>query len=462
MGKKTKIAIPQAEITPLLDPFANISDENEQTMAIVTPSPFPMDTIMNSAQPVYGSGSDGDVTVPNSPVQPKEIKQKVFRSVLKSVKYKKNPKASFGKQSPHLIDNYITAKDRADPTYESSVRKGTYTTLEVEAVEQAVQEYMKSKDIPSTDLEQLITRRTKKDGNPYAAPDYNDFIGQVLGISGINRTKNSLSDFLRNHYDTKRERVGQTWTPEEDAQLLELVSIKGQKWAEINELMGRLGCKEHYRILARKCSGKSRGTWTTDEERLLLEALLASTRPDETEPSNVHWAAISAVVVTRDPAQCRQKFYRTLKPEFVKLHRERHGLGDVGIPTGAMTQEGFSGALGLDIAVMRINNELRVWTPEDDRKMLQAIFMNDDINDETDIVWRSLPAADIWGTSKLQSRFLYIKNKIPLPSENMTFIAYVQYCYEKHADVVEPVMKSAGRKGGFLKTSSHEIIEEEE
>jgi hypothetical protein len=133
--------------------------------------------------------------------------------------------------------------------------KGPFSKFEKVQVEAAIQEYLQEKGIPEPELYYLIHRKTPiiptagqgADSamplkNPYSAPEYNGFIGQVLERSKVNRSLDQLYWYMSRAYSVVRTEK-KRWTPEEDERLKFLVQLKGRKWSEIEKEIGKTDAK---------------------------------------------------------------------------------------------------------------------------------------------------------------------------------------------------------------------------
>jgi hypothetical protein len=133
--------------------------------------------------------------------------------------------------------------------------KGPFSKFEKVKVEAAIQEYLQEKGIPESELYYLIHRKTPiiptagqgADSstplkNPYSAPEYNGFIGQVLERSKVNRSLDQLYWYMSRAYSIVRTEK-KRWTPEEDERLKFLVQLKGRKWSDIEKEIGKSDAK---------------------------------------------------------------------------------------------------------------------------------------------------------------------------------------------------------------------------
>lgn len=162
------------------------------------------------------------------------------------------------------------------------------------------------------------------------------------------------------------------WTPEQDAQLLQLVSEKGRKWKEIGASLGRMNvaCRDRW-LMIRLGDSKKEGRWAEDEVQRLQSAVqqyldartaaegvnasgggggdeLTLTMDDiedaAAEPAvdedgaatftvsrrvvldDIDWGVVSQEVGTRNNVQCLEKWYTQLSPSMVA--RGEWGSGD--------------------------------------------------------------------------------------------------------------------------------------
>ncbi|KAL4432464.1 hypothetical protein ABPG77_001763 [Micractinium sp. CCAP 211/92] len=161
------------------------------------------------------------------------------------------------------------------------------------------------------------------------------------------------------------------WTPEEDAQLLALVSERGRKWKEIGGAVGRMAesCRDRW-LMIRQGEAKKEGPWSDEETEQLRQAvqeyLAAKTAAEggatgsqgedaatltlediqgaASEPvvdadgaatvtvsrriilDDIDWNVVSQAVGTRSNIQCLEKWYSQLSPSMVA--RGEWGSGD--------------------------------------------------------------------------------------------------------------------------------------
>jgi hypothetical protein len=96
------------------------------------------------------------------------------------------------------------------------------------------------------------------------------------------------------------------WTPEEDAILTEAVGKLGKDFTAVAAVIpGRTNerCRERW-FRFTSSEGLKKGTWTPEEDAKLIEAVQKLGR---------HWVPVAALVYTRTNTQCRQRWFDNLE-----------------------------------------------------------------------------------------------------------------------------------------------------
>jgi len=116
----------------------------------------------------------------------------------------------------------------------------------------------------------------------------------------------TLSKSLKSHKKkTPKKKTRQTWTPEEEAQVLQLMKKYGTKWAMIASCMKcRNGkqVRDHY--LNSLAPDINRGVWTEEEDEAILFYY---------DKFGAQWCKIAECVPGRTETSVKGRFYTNLK-----------------------------------------------------------------------------------------------------------------------------------------------------
>lgn len=116
--------------------------------------------------------------------------------------------------------------------------------------------------------------------------------------------KKASQDTIASHSDSKNKQR-HTWKPDEDAQVLDLVSKYGQKWKKISDIMGRRTAKQiRDRYLHKLRPTIQKNCWTMEEDHLLL--ILH-------DKYGSKWSRIVQHMPTRTENQVRNRYNSRLK-----------------------------------------------------------------------------------------------------------------------------------------------------
>ncbi|GAX76397.1 hypothetical protein CEUSTIGMA_g3842.t1 [Chlamydomonas eustigma] len=227
------------------------------------------------------------------------------------------------------------------------------------------------------------------------------------------------------------------WSKEEDEALMTMVGQRGHQWTVIGQELGRSdqNCRDRWKVIS---VSRKFGPWTSEELQLLCQAVadyseaklkaqealedaedemraeeeahalaeagqqiqkgrLATLRETTKKKrrdcrlilDGIDWQVVSEVVETRDPVQCRKKWYSQLSPSMVSR-------GD--------------------------------WGRGDDKRMLTALWSNS-YNEVWEVLWGSL----VDGRSEQQAkrRWLLMCKSIP-DARNLSFQEILEMLVDKH------------------------------
>ncbi|KAH9988303.1 hypothetical protein BJV77DRAFT_1022435 [Russula vinacea] len=168
------------------------------------------------------------------------------------------------------------------------------------------------------------------------------------------------------------------WSPAEDEQLLRAVRTHGNDWSAVADLVQRSNadCSDRYHQELQYKDTKRRGAWSSEEEGRLLLVIDELARDGKTDVSaRGFWVSVSkALGGTRTPKQCRNKWSDSLR--------------------GKIENEG----------------KTRCWK-EEDSYILVCKIASLDVDEETDIDWRSLrdPSWNMWSARFLRQKWRKLK-----------------------------------------------------
>ncbi|GKT48742.1 DNA-binding protein REB1 [Colletotrichum spaethianum] len=227
-----------------------------------------------------------------------------------------------------------TATQKATPrqgTGQGQFRTGQFTIDEMRNLTQAVEKYRDEHNLSQKEVNDLIQMRNRKkvgrsDGSKDAQFDGQQFLDMwaVICAAVPTRRRQKVIDVARQEFHNFKARGG-GWTPKEDAKLEELHTKHKGSWVKIADEMSRHpnDVRDRYRNYV-ICGGiETRMKWTEEEERELVEHVVASLRRIDKLPGNSHkkplslinWQTISELMGhRRSRLQCAKKF-KTLNVE---------------------------------------------------------------------------------------------------------------------------------------------------
>ena len=233
--------------------------------------------------------------------------------------------------------------------------KGPWSNVEKARVSTAVDNYLKEKNIPKEDLQQLIHPRKSK--SQYSTKN---FFQEILDSAKVNRSLDQLYWFMSRTF-SDLESQGEKWTKEQDTKLRFLVQLKGHKWVEIEDELKRKDCRVRWEKISRSDLGFKTGRWSKEEEEKFirgkkeLEELYNITNPNDFNA----WTELSLKVGSRSFMQCRNKF----------IH---------------------------DMSTLDFNQEFKVhWSLEDDQILISRLMQFcSDAKDDSEIIWNNIASKD--------------------------------------------------------------------
>jgi hypothetical protein len=174
------------------------------------------------------------------------------------------------------------------------------------------------------------------------------------------------------------------WTPEEDAQLIEAVMKHGNKWVEVATLVpGRMGnqCYNRWHIklgpTTIQTTPPNKGKWSAEEDANLIEAV---------EKRGNKWVAVAALVPGRTNDQCSLRWQKCLDPAIARSRGKWTAEEDAKL-TEAVKRHGKKWTLVAALVPGRSNPQCLKrwnqsvdpsinkgkWTLEEDSKLIDAV-----------------------------------------------------------------------------------------
>ncbi|KAI8621768.1 hypothetical protein BC830DRAFT_110605 [Chytriomyces sp. MP71] len=314
--------------------------------------------------------------------------------------------------------------------------------------------------------------------------DHKRFYPDLIAISGVNRTCRQVYTYVVDvALNDNQERAGESWTIEDDVQLLELVQLKGHSWSKIEDELARVGAKERYRHLQSISEPLvTTGSWTREEEDSLVRLLVQHHKPDRTStvpappPPPRLWFLLANELKTRNFWQIRDKFNNT----GVKARWWAAALAVREEEMGA--SEGVDKADGEDRMNALVQDSRKIdleWTRELDKKLLQGLKSQRTAHDETEISWKPFlhgPLA-VWPLARIKDRWISLRNYVQLHAQRLasaneaassvpgTMRKCILYClkhYDEMAGSSEGVLDRSKMLVGVRSNLSQEFVVESE
>lgn len=225
-------------------------------------------------------------------------------------------KADTAKESRTLASRFISSATKKDSLEErTSFNQGTFSKLERQAIEVALNNFLDEHQIPQGDLPLLLHRKSKASimpgiagdniMNQYASKEYVGFVSAVREASGLNRTVDQVYYYLSRAYSEVRTPY-KKWTKDQDRQLLALYNAKGPRWREISLELGMTDVRSRFSKIG---YSNDLGRWKKDELDRFAICVAELTKKYDCKPLAFnYWVELSAMLGTRTPTQCRSKW----------------------------------------------------------------------------------------------------------------------------------------------------------
>ncbi|KAJ3754907.1 hypothetical protein EV360DRAFT_50714 [Lentinula raphanica] len=294
-------------------------------------------------------------------------------------------------------------------------KKGKFSTIEEQQVNNAIQQYVTDKQLTPEQLNEAIFPQSKERDAQFWS-EITKAVPQRPIISVYHYVR-------RKHHPLKAQGK---WLPAEDLKLQEAVASLGQAWEKVSLLVGRRAadCRDRWRNHLVGRDIRSNGAWTKEEEEELTRIMEEMTvKRGGTTDDDVFWGAVSDLMGNRrNRQQCRVKWLDDLNQR-AKAKGEKPRWGN---------QDSY-------ILVHKLDS-LRV-------------------RDDTEIDWKTLPDEDwnIWSAHLLQRRWLSMKKSVK-GYEEMHIQEIIEILKAKKADF-DSTPGKAKRKSSSKKYPSAEMVD---
>ncbi|ELU45902.1 nucleolar protein [Rhizoctonia solani AG-1 IA] len=291
-------------------------------------------------------------------------------------------------------------------------KKGKFSAIEEHQIEEALQNYAKSRSLTPPEIDAIIFSKGKK-----AKEEYSTFWSEISRTSLYDAFATILTLLVaravpqrpiiavyhhvrRTHHPMKQQGK---WTPEEDAIVIaynpSAVAELGQKWEQISLRVGRMSsdCRDRYRNHLVDQEARVVGPWTKEEEDELTRIVMELTVERGLQADNdVLWSEVS----------------------------ERMG--------GRRTRQ-------TDALNKRVKNagERPRWSAQD-AYILVHKFASMPVQDDTEIDWKLLPDPqwNLWSAHQLQRRWFGLKKTLK-DSDTMPHSEIISILQSKFRDPPE-------------------------
>jgi hypothetical protein len=284
-----------------------------------------------------------------------------------------------------ITQKWLTGKQLRDLGIEHKI--GRFSTTEKDALKKAVETYLSKHGLTAQDLQLLLYKRRNGivEKNADVRGGHKEFLPDIARVLP-NRPIEATYRCLQRMYEEANHKG--PWTQEEDEKLKDLHKKYHGSWAEASQRLGRTltNCHHRWEIIKRR-ETKALGRFTAEElerfKEVCTELLDAGKVPEAT--NSEFWEKVARKVKTRDAAQCREKWTRTMQRLYI---------------------------LGLD-PYLAPSELLRSdkWTPADTLTLLNRIKALK-INTDDEIVWSKVSTPDWpWSHRRLSQKWLWLKKR---------------------------------------------------
>ncbi|CAE6425596.1 unnamed protein product [Rhizoctonia solani] len=276
-------------------------------------------------------------------------------------------------------------------------KKGKFSAIEEHQIEEALQNYAKSRSLTPQEIDAIIFSKGKK-----AKEEYSTFWSEITRAVPQRPIIAVYHHVRRTHHPMKQQGK---WTPEEDAIVIAAVAELGQKWEQISLRVGRMSsdCRDRYRNHLVDQEARVIGPWTKEEEDELTRIVMELTVERGLQADNdVLWSEVS----------------------------ERMG----GRRTRQQVRIKWTDALN-----KRVKNagERPRWSAQDAYILVHKVASMP-VQDDTEIDWKLLPDPqwNLWSAHQLQRRWFGLKKTLK-DSDTMPHSEIISILQSKFRDPPE-------------------------
>ncbi|CEL59474.1 DNA-binding protein REB1 OS=Kluyveromyces lactis (strain ATCC 8585 / CBS 2359 / DSM 70799 / NBRC 1267 / NRRL Y-1140 / WM37) GN=REB1 PE=3 SV=2 [Rhizoctonia solani AG-1 IB] len=276
-------------------------------------------------------------------------------------------------------------------------KKGKFSAIEEHQIEEALQNYAKSRSLTPQEIDAIIFSKGKK-----AKEEYSTFWSEITRAVPQRPIIAVYHHVRRTHHPMKQQGK---WTPEEDAIVIAAVAELGQKWEQISMRVGRMSsdCRDRYRNHLVDQEARVIGPWTKEEEDELTRIVMELTVKQGLQADNdVLWSEVS----------------------------ERMG----GRRTRQQVRIKWTDALN-----KRVKNagERPRWSAQDAYILVHKVASMP-VQDDTEIDWKLLPDPqwNLWSAHQLQRRWFGLKKTLK-DSDTMPHAEIISILQSKFRDPPE-------------------------
>ncbi|KAF8631550.1 hypothetical protein AX15_002305 [Amanita polypyramis BW_CC] len=251
-------------------------------------------------------------------------------------------------------------------------KKGKFSATEEQQLKAAIENYRVAKGLSEEQLLEIIFPKNEKNRDNAFWSEITAAVPQRPIIAVYHHTR-------RSHHPLKQQGK---WAAEEDALLRQAVADVGQQWEKVSERVGRMSadCRDRYRNHIVNREIRVAGPWTKEEEDQLIRIVTRMTVEQGKDLDNeVFWGRVSEEMGgKRGRQQCRIKW------------------------TDALSK------------TVKNEGQKPRWSVQDAYILIHKIDSLD-VNDDTEIDWKTLPdpAWNLWSAHTLQRRWLTMKRSVP-------------------------------------------------